>query len=181
MQHGPQARVLHRLPAACGAWGLPEGRGAAQSSGCNTVAERPRRGPQEPHPRAGAGGGATAWGCGTMHQLQLRASVSVRLLARLQKMHNPTGTACAAAPRSLKTLARAGSLRAASGRSLKTLGQNLSSWRERVPVAPHFLQPGPSAAGGRAAWIDGCFEGSTAPAGAHLRVLTRCAHAHFAL
>ena len=35
--------------------------------------------------------------------------------------------------------------------------------------------------GRRAAWIDGCFEGSTAPAGAHLRVLTRCAHAHFAL
>ena len=58
-------------------------------------------------------------------------------------MQNPTGNACAAAPRFLKTLGRAGSLRAASGRFLKTLGQNLSSWRERVPVAPHFLQPGP--------------------------------------
>ena len=62
--------------------------------------------------------------------------------ARLQKMQNPTGNACAAAPRFLKTLARAGSLRAASGRFLKTLGQNLSSWREIVPVAPHFPQPG---------------------------------------
>ena len=40
-----------------------------------------------------------------------------------QKMQNPTGTACAAAPRSLQTLARAGSLRAASGRFLKTLAQ----------------------------------------------------------
>ena len=61
---------------------------------------------------------------------------------RLQKVYNPTGAACAAAPRSLQTLARAGSRRAASGRSLQTLGQNFSSWRERVPVAPHFLQPG---------------------------------------
>ena len=42
-------------------------------------------------------------------------------------MHNPTGAACAAAPRILKTLARAGLLRAVSGRSLKTLGQNSSS------------------------------------------------------
>ena len=57
-------------------------------------------------------------------------------------MQNPTGTACAAAPRSLQTLARAGSRRAASGRFLITLGQNFSSWRERVPVAPHFLLPG---------------------------------------
>ena len=46
--------------------------------------------------------------------------------ARLQKMQNPI-TACAAAPRSLQTLARAGSRRAASGRSLKTLGQSFSS------------------------------------------------------
>ena len=46
------------------------------------------------------------------------------------------------APHSLQTLARAGSLRAASGRFLQTLGQNFSSWPERVPVAPHFLQPG---------------------------------------
>ena len=46
---------------------------------------------------------------------------------RQQKMQNPTGTACAAAPRFLQTLARAGSLRAASGRCLKTLGQNFSS------------------------------------------------------
>ena len=46
---------------------------------------------------------------------------------RLQEMQNPTVTACAAAPRFLKTLARAGSLRAASGRFLKTLGQNFSS------------------------------------------------------
>ena len=46
---------------------------------------------------------------------------------RQQKMQNPTGTACAAAPRFLQTLARAGSLRAASGRFLKTLGQNFSS------------------------------------------------------
>ena len=45
--------------------------------------------------------------------------------ARLQKVQNPTVTACAAAPRSLQTLARAGSLRAASGRFLKTLGQHL--------------------------------------------------------
>ena len=44
-----------------------------------------------------------------------------------QKMQNPTVTACAAAPRFLKTLARAGSLRAASDRFLKTLGQNFSS------------------------------------------------------
>ena len=43
--------------------------------------------------------------------------------ARLQKMQNPTGAACAAAPRSLQTLARAESLRAASGRFLKSLGQ----------------------------------------------------------
>ena len=49
------------------------------------------------------------------------------LLARLPKMQNPTVTACAAAPRSLQTLARAGSLRAASGRFLQTLGQNFSS------------------------------------------------------
>ena len=61
---------------------------------------------------------------------------------RQQKMQNLTGAACAAAPRFLKTLARAGSLRAASGRFLKTLGQNFSSWREIVPVAPHFLLPG---------------------------------------
>ena len=39
--------------------------------------------------------------------------------ARLQEVQNPTVTACAAAPRSLQTLARAGSLRAASGRFLK--------------------------------------------------------------
>ena len=65
-----------------------------------------------------------------------------RCAPRLQKVHNPTGAACAAAPRFLQTLARAGSLRAASGRSLKTLGQNSSSWRERAPVARHFLLPG---------------------------------------
>ena len=59
-------------------------------------------------------------------------------------MQNPTGTACAAAPRFLKTLARAGSLRAASGRFLKTLGQKNSSCRELVPVALHFLLPGAS-------------------------------------
>ena len=47
--------------------------------------------------------------------------------ARLQKMQNPTGAACAAAPRFLKTLARAGSLKTASGRFLKTLGQFFSS------------------------------------------------------
>ena len=46
---------------------------------------------------------------------------------RQQKMQNPTGTACAAAPRFLQTPARAGSLRAASGRFLKTLGQKFSS------------------------------------------------------
>ena len=60
--------------------------------------------------------------------------------------------ACAAAPRSLQTLARAGSFRAASGRSLQTLGQNFSSrhrrsafsaaWRahERTAGWRHFLQ-----------------------------------------
>ena len=48
-------------------------------------------------------------------------------LARLQNMQNPTVTACAAAPRSLQTLARAGSRRAASGRSLQTPGQSFSS------------------------------------------------------
>ena len=42
-------------------------------------------------------------------------------------MQKPTGAACscAAAPRPLQTLARAGSRRAASGRLLKTLGQKL--------------------------------------------------------
>ena len=61
---------------------------------------------------------------------------------RLQKVQHPMGAACAAAPRSLQTLARAGSLKTSSGRSLKILGQNASSWRwrERAPVAPHFLQ-----------------------------------------
>ena len=53
--------------------------------------------------------------------------ISSSIAARQQKMQNPTGTACAAAPRFLKTRARAGSLRAASGRFLKTLGQKFSS------------------------------------------------------
>ena len=70
------------------------------------------------------------------------ARCSSQLSNQAAEKQNPTGAACAAAPRFLQTLARAGSLRAASGRSLKTLGQNLSSWRERVPVAPHFLPPG---------------------------------------
>ena len=48
-------------------------------------------------------------------------------------------TACAAAPRFLQTLARAGSRRAASGRFLKTLGQHSSSWRSLVTVARHSL------------------------------------------
>ena len=61
---------------------------------------------------------------------------------RQQKVQHPMGAACAAAPRSLQILARAGSLKTSSGRSLKILGQNASSWRwrERAPVAPHFLQ-----------------------------------------
>ena len=53
--------------------------------------------------------------------------VSRMIQARLQKMQNPTVTACAAPPRFLKNLARAGSLRAASDRFLKTLGQKNSS------------------------------------------------------
>ena len=52
---------------------------------------------------------------------------AVWLWPRQQKMQNPTGAACAAAPRFLKTPARAGSLRAASGRFLKTLAQKFSS------------------------------------------------------
>ena len=56
-----------------------------------------------------------------------RAALPLSNTPRLQKMQNPTGAACAAAPRFLQTLARAGSLRSASGRFLKTLGQNFSS------------------------------------------------------
>ena len=50
----------------------------------------------------------------------LRAARGNRVPTRqAAEKQNPTGNACAAAPRSLKTLARAGSRRAASGRSLK--------------------------------------------------------------
>ena len=70
------------------------------------------------------------------------AHARCQLSNQAAEKQNPTGAACAAALRFLRTLARAGSLRAASGRFLKTLGQNLSSWREIVPVAPHFPQPG---------------------------------------
>ena len=91
-----------------------------------------------------AGGGA----CGReVQSARGRHCTSTYSPARQQKMQNPTGTACAAAPRFLQTPARAGSLRAASGRFLKTLAQNLSSWRERVPVAPHFLLPGRAGVG----------------------------------
>ena len=61
------------------------------------------------------------------HPMYLRRHLPSRRVATLQKMRNPTGAACAAAPRSLQTLARAGSRRAASGRSLTTLGQSFSS------------------------------------------------------
>ena len=56
------------------------------------------------------------------------ASLDARArILRLQKMQNPTGAACAAAPRLLQTLARAGSRRAASGRFLTTVGQHFPS------------------------------------------------------
>ena len=56
------------------------------------------------------------------------AGASPHVGTRLQKCTIPREPlACAAAPRSLQTLARAGSFRAASGRSLQTLGQNVSS------------------------------------------------------
>ena len=46
---------------------------------------------------------------------QQEANLALRdRVARLQKVQNPTGTDCAAAPRFLQTPARAGSLRAAS-------------------------------------------------------------------
>ena len=111
-----RARTHLRPPLdACAAAGgaaprREEGRG--ENEGCPRPPP-PRR--RHPAPQ----GGAPRSVCSTA----LPCSRS----ARLQEVQNPTVTACAAAPRSLQTLARAGSLRAASGRFLKTLGQKNSS------------------------------------------------------
>ena len=95
-------------------------------------AAQTRRPPARRRPRRSLARGAcpcrAAKGGGAPGRTRLCGLVCLDpLTARLQKMQNPTGAACAAAPRSLQTPARAWSLRAASGRSLKTLGQNFSS------------------------------------------------------
>ena len=114
--HAPQHRQ-HTLPH--------QPRTVHERQRCSLPQKRPRP-PTPPHPSTPTR--RHRWAARRFRvwpRKEWRRACQVITHARLQEVHNPTGAAyaCAAAPRSLQTLARAGSLKTSHDRSLQTLGQ----------------------------------------------------------